>query len=111
MALSRESSNRLRETDAFNCLGNVSLAMEQPDRSAEYFGAALDLAEQTGDHVGRAHAHHGIARAHEAAGEPARADRHWREALTLYATVGSPKANEIRTRLFTHGTSPKAPER
>ncbi len=46
----------------------------------------------------QARAHAGLA-ASEADGGSGHASRHWRKALDLYAKIGAPEADQIRTRL------------
>jgi hypothetical protein len=47
----------------------------------------------------QARAHRGLARACEALGDTLQARHHWQEALTGYAAVGAPEADDIRTQL------------
>jgi hypothetical protein len=61
--------------------------------------AALALASQSGDRYEQARALDGLARSYHAAGDPGRADRHWRRALARYTDLGLLEADDVRGRL------------
>jgi hypothetical protein len=64
---------------------------------------AFGLASQIGNKHEQARAHNGLACAHGATGDPARAVDHWQHALTLYTDLGAPEAVQVRMRLATAG--------
>jgi len=45
----------------------------------------------------QARAHNGLAHTCHAAGDPGQARRHWKEALTLYISLGAPETDQVRT--------------
>jgi hypothetical protein len=65
----------------------------------ERLADAASVATQAGEKYEQARAHHGLARAHQASGDSARADIHWKQALTLYTEFGAPEADQIRAQL------------
>ena len=73
--------------------------MGRPEDARAEHTAALRLAAQTGDTYEQARAQAGLAGSWQASGFPARARRHWQEALTRYDDLGVPEAGEIRARL------------
>lgn len=71
-----------------------------PHTIAEFY-AELALASQIGAKLQQARAHHGLARAHQAAADPSRARQHWQRALALYTDLGVPEAGQVRAELAT----------
>ena len=98
LTLSRETGNRTGEAEALNGLGEALLALGQTDQACPRHAAALALASQIGDTYQQARAHHGLGACH-AAGPPGQARRHWRQALTLYTSLGAPEAGQVRASL------------
>jgi DNA-binding SARP family transcriptional activator/tetratricopeptide (TPR) repeat protein len=103
LALHQETGERSGEANALNGLGNVLLAAGQTNDACVQHVAALGLADQIGDKYEQARAHDGLACAYHAAGDPLQARHHWQEALTRYAAIGAPEADEIRARLAMAG--------
>jgi tetratricopeptide (TPR) repeat protein len=97
--VARQSGNRDDEAEALNGLGETLLGTGQPAHARAQHAAALALASQTSETYQQARAHHGLARAHQAAGDPAQARRHWQQALTLYAGLDAPEADQVRAEL------------
>jgi transcriptional regulator with XRE-family HTH domain len=75
-----------------------------PCRDQAEHTTALDLASKIGDKFRQAHSHDGLGHAYRATGNADMASRHWQEALTLYMSLGSPEAEEVRAQLATTGT-------
>ncbi len=73
--------------------------------------AALGLASQIGDKHQQARAHHGLACSHHATGNPGQARRHWREALALYTTLGTPEVEQVCAKLVAAGEDPYPEQR
>jgi DNA-binding SARP family transcriptional activator/Tfp pilus assembly protein PilF len=94
----REMGDSAGQADALNHLGEVFLGLGQPGRARAQHAAALDLAIQIGDRQQQARAHHGLGDAHGSS-DPGKAREHWREALSRYADLGLPEADEVRARL------------
>jgi DNA-binding SARP family transcriptional activator/Tfp pilus assembly protein PilF len=103
LALARETGDQSAEAEALNGLGEVLLATGQPDPARIQHAAALRLAIQIGDQDQQARAHNGHARAHHAASDHSQARRHWQQALTIYADLGAPEADQIRAELAAAG--------
>jgi len=61
--------------------------------------AAFDRAVQAGDRYEQARAQHCLGRLYQATGDTDLARRHWQEALTRYADLGVPEAEEVRAKL------------
>ena len=105
LALFREIGDRAGEADVLNGLGEVSLATGQPGPARTRHAAALGLASQIHDAYQQARAHHDLGTAHQASGDVGQARRHWQQALTLYTSLGSPEAEDVRVQLRTVSTT------
>jgi tetratricopeptide (TPR) repeat protein len=99
LVLYRETGSQAGEAQALNGLGEVHLATGQPDQARSQHTAAHDLASQIGEKYQQARARDGLGRVCHAAGEHAQARRHWQDALTLYAELGAPEADQVRAQL------------
>jgi tetratricopeptide (TPR) repeat protein len=106
LVLYREIGNRAGEADALNSLGEILLAAGQPGPACAQHAAALGLASQVGDKYQQARAHHGLACIYQATGHPRQARHHWREALALYTTLGTPEVEQVRAELVAAGEEP-----
>jgi hypothetical protein len=71
--------------------------------------AALALASQAGDRCEQARAHNGLARSHDAEGDPVQAGDHWRRALARYTDLGLPEAADVRAQLTALGRGGDGP--
>jgi DNA-binding SARP family transcriptional activator/Tfp pilus assembly protein PilF len=106
LALFREIGDHAGEATALNSLGETFLAAGQSVDVCTQHTFALGLASQMGDKYEQARAHYGLARGYQATGELARAHRHWRSALMLFAELGAPEADQVRAQLAgTEGNS------
>jgi tetratricopeptide (TPR) repeat protein len=103
LAMSREISARIVEADALNGLGEVHFRTGEAGKARAHHTVALRLASQAGVPLEQARAHSGLARACQADGNPLQARHHWQQALTHYAAIDAPEADEIRARLATAG--------
>jgi DNA-binding SARP family transcriptional activator len=99
LALYREIGNRSGEADALNSLGEILLAIGQPCHARTQHTTALGLANRIDDRHQQARACDGLGGAHLAAGDRGEARRCWQEALTLYAGLGAPEADQVRAQL------------
>ena len=99
LALSRETGARSAEIDALNSLGEVSLATGDHDQARIHHFGALALANRAGDTYLQARAHIGMGNAHHTGRDLEQACYHWRQALTIYAEIGAPEADQVRARL------------
>jgi DNA-binding SARP family transcriptional activator/Tfp pilus assembly protein PilF len=95
----REISDRTAETMALNALGETLHTAGQFDQARVAHSAALDLSATAGDRYEQARAHSGLAQNHQAAGHRDQAQYHWRQALSIFADLGLPDADDIRHRL------------
>jgi hypothetical protein len=57
------------------------------------------MASQIGDKHQQARAHEGLGHTCQADGDLDHGHHHWREALALYAAIGSPQADRVRAQL------------
>jgi tetratricopeptide (TPR) repeat protein len=108
--MSREIGDRDLEANALNGLGDFHLLTGNADKARAHHAAALRLASATDSSRQQARAHSGLARACQADGDPAQAWRHWQEALTRYAAIGAPEADQVLAEMATvdHGQHPRA---
>jgi tetratricopeptide (TPR) repeat protein/transcriptional regulator with XRE-family HTH domain len=84
---------------ALNSLGEDEFAAANVDAAHAHHRAAMDIAAATAARDQQARAHRGLGRIQQSQGDPGRARHHYREALAVYTDLGSPEAEEIRTRL------------
>jgi DNA-binding SARP family transcriptional activator/tetratricopeptide (TPR) repeat protein len=101
LALFRETGDRAGEAEALNGLGEACLATGRAGHAREQHAAALDLASQIGERYWQARAHEGLARTDHAACDGDQARHHWQQALALYASLGVPEADQVRSVLAT----------
>jgi tetratricopeptide (TPR) repeat protein len=99
VALFRETGNPAGQAEALNGLGEAFLAAGRLAAARAHLHDALGLASQLADQYEQARAHHGLGRAWHALGDSGQARGQWRRALALYARLGAPEADQIRTEL------------
>ncbi|MFI7542274.1 AfsR/SARP family transcriptional regulator [Actinoplanes sp. NPDC049599] len=92
----QQLGERAGETRATNSLGEVLTTTGRPGHGREEHLAALTLAIEIGDRYEGGRAHAGLARVAEMLGDPDSAGRHWAQALSRYAEIGAPEAEDIR---------------
>ncbi len=95
----RDIGDRSGEACALRSLADVLLATGQPQHASALCECALRLARQIGDRYEQARALDGLARASNAVAESAKARSTWQEAIAIYAELGAPEVNAIRTEL------------
>lgn len=72
-------------------------------KARAHHAAALRLASEVGEPREQARSHDGLARAYHADADLPLARHHWQEALTLFAAIGAPDADDVRARLAAAG--------
>ncbi len=97
----REIGERSGEAQTLNGLGDVHLAAGSLSAARGRYADALELACQIRERYEQARAHDGIASTYKAEGDNGQARHHWQKALALYAEVGVPEADKVRSRLMT----------
>jgi DNA-binding SARP family transcriptional activator/tetratricopeptide (TPR) repeat protein len=95
LALCRQAGDRPGIAETLNGLGALYHDEGKASLARAQHMVALGLASKTGDRYEQARAHHGLANAYHATGESLLARRHWQEALSRYAELGVPEADEI----------------
>lgn len=105
LAMSREIAHRVVEAEALNGLGEVFFRTGEADKARARHAAALRLASEAHLPLEQARAHSGLARACQTDGDSIQARHHWQQALTRYAAIDAPEADEIRARLAMAGNS------
>jgi tetratricopeptide (TPR) repeat protein len=105
LAMSRDTGHRVVEAEALNGLGDVFFRTGDAGKARPLHDAALRLATEARAPLEQARAHSGLARACQADGKSPQARHHWQQALTRYAAIGAPEADEIRARLAIDGDS------
>jgi hypothetical protein len=96
IAISRRLSYRVLEGRALTALAALEIDEGRYGPASELARIALDIHRDTGHLPGRARAHLTLGRALVPA-DPDIAASHWRMALELFAEVGMPDADEVRT--------------
>jgi tetratricopeptide (TPR) repeat protein len=103
LARLREIGDRVLGADALNGLGEVLCRAGDSGNARAHHAAALRLASEADAPLEQARAHSGLARACQADGDSLQAQHHWQEALTRYAAIGAPEADQIRAEMATTG--------
>jgi DNA-binding SARP family transcriptional activator/Tfp pilus assembly protein PilF len=106
LELFRETGDPAGQVKALNGLGEVLFATGRHDDACAQHAIALELASQMGDKYEQARAHDGLGHAYQSLGDRARARSQWEKALTIYARLGTPEADQLRARLAEGRTSP-----
>jgi hypothetical protein len=86
------------------------LGTGQPGRARAEHATALGLASEIDDKSEQARAHNGLAHAYHAVADTGQARHHWHEALTIYADLGAPEAEQVRAQLTAADEHCHAPE-
>lgn len=97
--LVRSSGDRQIELEALNDVAVTLRRQGELDESLRYAQEALTIANELGVVYQQAQAHDGLAEAHAALNGPDRAILHWKKALAIHEEIGTPDAEEIRSRL------------
>ncbi|MGH3932140.1 MAG: tetratricopeptide repeat protein [Pseudonocardiaceae bacterium] len=100
LAICHEIGDRANEAQILNGHAEAHHAGGQLDQARAQHTAALILATETGDRYEQARAHHGLARTHHTTGDLDQARHHWQQALTCYADLDVPDADDVRTDLM-----------
>ena len=105
LALCRQAGDRAAEAEALNGLGEVFFSVGDPGQTLiERSAARWARLTEAGDLYEQAGAHHGMARRHQASGALGQARAHWQEALSRYASLGTPEADKVRSELAAAGS-------
>jgi tetratricopeptide (TPR) repeat protein len=97
LVMFREIGVRDGEAWALNGLGEAARADGCSADAVTYHTAAHTIAADIGETYQHARAHTGLGHAHHTLNRPAHARQHYQRALALYASLGSPHADQIRT--------------
>ncbi|WP_284744718.1 tetratricopeptide repeat protein [Amycolatopsis sp. RTGN1] len=101
LAVFRVTGDRDGEAWAFNGLGEAAHAAGDHADATAHHTAAHVIAADTGGRDQQARAHAGLGDAHRALGDSTQAGHHYQHALTRYVELGTPEAEQVRTRLAT----------
>ncbi|MEU8234486.1 tetratricopeptide repeat protein [Actinoplanes sp. NPDC048967] len=99
LAIFRETGDRPGEASALNGLGEAAHRAGGPAEALTHHTAAHSAATAIGSPAELARAHTGLGHAHRTLRDPVRARHHYQHALTIYADLGLPEADQIRTHL------------
>jgi tetratricopeptide (TPR) repeat protein len=99
VALYRQTGNQDGEIETLRCLAEALQGIGEPAAAQAELETALQLAAETGNTYQLASAHRDLADSHHRAGQDEQARRHWQQALSLYNQIGSPEADQVRSRL------------
>ncbi|MET7458152.1 tetratricopeptide repeat protein [Streptomyces sp. NPDC005574] len=102
--LFRRTGERYGEAGALNGLGEALHGAGRQAEALDAHAAALSAAREIAEQEEQARAHIGTARVRRTTREPAEAGRHLRAALSLYAALNSPRAEEVRKTLLSLAT-------
>jgi tetratricopeptide (TPR) repeat protein len=99
LAVHRQAGSQHGEIMTLRTLAEALHGVGQPAAARAELEAALRLATETGNTYQQATAHHDLAESHHRAGRDEQARHHWQQALDLYAQLGAPEADQVRSRL------------
>jgi DNA-binding SARP family transcriptional activator/tetratricopeptide (TPR) repeat protein len=99
LALHRETGYQHGEITTLRTLAEALDAAGQPAAARAELEKALWLTVETGNTYQQASVHCDLAESRHRAGEDERARQHWQQALDLYTQLGSPEADQVRSRL------------
>jgi tetratricopeptide (TPR) repeat protein len=99
IAIAREIGLRNLEVEALNDLGNTLRRHGQVRRALECHDEALNLAGADAESFQLARTHEGLGDDHRDLGDHDLATEHWRQALAVYDRMGTPEADDVRSRL------------
>jgi tetratricopeptide (TPR) repeat protein len=97
LSLARRIGYRILQGEALTALAAVDLDLDLPGRAIDRAGEALTIHRETGHRLGEARALLVLGHAEHSAGEHSAAVGHWRQALALFADIGAPEADDVRT--------------
>jgi tetratricopeptide (TPR) repeat protein len=99
IAIARRLGDTYTETYALNGVGDALRDLGDHEGALAAHRDACELARHTDERAEHARGLDGIARGLHATGDHEAARRHWQEALELYAELGVPQADDVKTRL------------
>ena len=99
LGLSQRATDRLGEILALSGLAEALHQAGQSAAARTELQIALRLAAETGNTHQQADIHRNLADNYKSTGHADEAERHWQQALDLYAQLDAPEADEVRARL------------
>jgi DNA-binding SARP family transcriptional activator/tetratricopeptide (TPR) repeat protein len=99
LTLEREIWDQHGHTTTLNDIGETLRAANRAAEALIAHQEALTMADTSGERYEQARAHDGLAHAHHGLGNLDQARRHWRQALNIFTDLGTPEAEQIRSRL------------
>ncbi|MGC4812211.1 ATP-binding protein [Micromonospora sp. DT228] len=109
----RETGERYGEASALNGIAEAARVTGNVADALAHHGAAHAIVVEIGAYHEHARTHAGLGHAHRALAAPTSARAHFQRALTLYADLDMPEAEEIRahlTALDSDGVGPGSPD-
>jgi DNA-binding SARP family transcriptional activator/Tfp pilus assembly protein PilF len=100
LQLFHELGEHAGEAEARNGLGEMFLAEGEATLASGEHATALGIATRIGDKFQLARGHQGLAESLDVTGDRTEAERHWREAFSLYSALGVPEATDVEARLL-----------
>jgi tetratricopeptide (TPR) repeat protein/transcriptional regulator with XRE-family HTH domain len=101
-ALASQAGYRVLQGQALTALAEVCLAEGDIDQAAEHADEALDIQQSTGHRLGQARTLLALGQALHHSQRTEAALACWKQAHKLFATIGTPEADEVRSLLATH---------
>jgi tetratricopeptide (TPR) repeat protein/transcriptional regulator with XRE-family HTH domain len=95
----RQTGYRILEGQALTILADLHLAAAGSGQAAAHAFQAADIQHATGHRLGEAHALLILGHALHHTGDTAAAEAAWRDALTLFTSIGTPEADQVRALL------------
>jgi DNA-binding SARP family transcriptional activator len=104
LAISHKAQYRLLEGLAHTACAELEFAEGHVEQATEHARLAVAVQRETGHRLGEARARLVLGRLLHRAGRTGDAVDHWRDALVLFAAIGTPEADEVRGLLGAHPT-------
>jgi tetratricopeptide (TPR) repeat protein/transcriptional regulator with XRE-family HTH domain len=95
----RQTGYRILEGQALTILADLHLAAADGAQAAAHARQAADIQRATGHRLGEARALLTLGHALHHTGDPAAAEAAWRDALTLFTSIGTPEADQLHALL------------
>jgi DNA-binding SARP family transcriptional activator len=95
--LAHRAGYRMLEGRALTCLAEIGLSQGRHEDASGNADEALYNHQTTGHRLGEARTLTVLGQIGNAAGQPMAARRHWRKALALFAEIGAPAPESLRT--------------
>jgi tetratricopeptide (TPR) repeat protein len=97
--VARRIDDQCGQAHALRLMGQADLLQGRYEQAISHLESSLDIFRRTGEQTGEAAPCNGLGDVLQAAGHLRQARDHWQQALTLYTSMHSPAADQVRALL------------